>query len=242
MKKLKKLKNIILLLLTSFFAFIFIKYPLLCKEGVIFGIMLCGKVIIPSLFPFTMCVLFIMRSGSLNIFNRFSPIFEKLLGLNFDELLIFIFSLIGGYPIGAKLINEAVVSGKISNSRAKKMLAFCINAGPAFTVSAIGSGILGSKELGIVLLFSNLLSAFLISQLTRFSKVKNNTYKETDNNKSYPIADNFVLSASDSAVAVSKICYFVVLFSIINKYIDFFSKSIAPLKFLSLILEITNRL
>lgn len=120
------------------------------------------------------------------------------------------------------------------------MLAFCINAGPAFTVSAIGSGILGSKELGIVLLFSNLLSAFLISQLTRFSKVKNNTYKKTLNNKLYPIADNFVLSASDSAVAVSKICYFVVLFSIINKYIDFFSKSIASLKFLSLMLEITN--
>lgn len=221
------------------FAFALIKYPSICKNGAISGILLCGRVIIPSLFPFTMCILFLMRANAFNVFSSFSPFLKKVLGLNFNEFSVFVFSLVGGYPIGAKLLNEQVINGKISSHRAERMLNFCVNAGPAFTVSAIGSGILGSTKLGVILLISNLIASLLMCQALRIFSPNAKQIKN-HNRPVFSVADNFVLSVSDAAVCVLRICYFVILFSVFNSYIDYFAQTIYTLEFISLILEITN--
>ena len=188
-----------------------------------------------------MCVLFLMRANAFDVFSFLSPFFKKVFGLSFEEFSIFLFSLVGGYPIGAKLLNDQVISGKISSKRAEKMLNFCVNAGPAFTVSAIGSGILSNTKLGVILLLSNLLASFTISQIIRFFNI-NTKETKVDSHKMpiFSTADNFVVSTTDAAVCVLKICCFVILFSTFNSYIDYFSKRFYALEFISLILEITT--
>lgn len=222
------------------FAALLVTFPSVGREGVIGGILLCGRVVIPSLFPFTMCVLFIMKSEALEHLKFLSPITQKLLGLNFKEFSIFFLSLIGGYPIGARLLSEAADNKQISSKRAERMLLFCVNAGPAFIISAVG-GVFASKEIGVVLLISHITASLL---LCRFIPKGNSQLLCAINKKSIKLslADNFVASAAGASSTLISICGFVILFSAINSYMLFFGEKIAAFKKIAVLLEITNSL
>ena len=206
--------------------------PQICRNSAYKGLLLCGRVIIPSLFPFTMCVLFILKSG---IFEELS----KITGLNFYEFGVISLSFIGGYPIGAKLLNEAVKQNRISPLRASRMLNFCVNAGPAFIVGAVGDGLLQSRKLGYYLLLAHIISSAVlgvfISVITKKEQV--NTAKQP---QMLGFADNFVLSSAEAASAVMSVCGFVILFSFINGYISFLAQKFAGLKSLTFLTEVTN--
>ncbi len=218
MKKLISMLGIIGVLI---FAGLILKNPEICKNGAISGILLCGQVIIPSLFPFTFCVLFILKSGILNY-------------LKFPEpLSVFILSLVGGYPLGAKMLSLADIDRKT----ASVMLNFCVNAGPAFIILAVGNGIFGSQKIGIILFISHILPPIFLALFCRkrlFEKSKN-TY-----NKPINIIDNFVISATESCSALINICTFVILFSVLTAYLNAFSEIFEFLKPFALILEVTN--
>lgn len=42
------------------------------------------------------------------------------------------------------------------------MLRFCVNGGPAFIISAVGAGMMGSVRFGVVLFTAHLLASLLI--------------------------------------------------------------------------------
>lgn len=234
-------KRTVFLGLTVSFLILLITLPSVAKQGVADGILLCGRVIIPSLFPFVMCLSLIINSNILENFSFISPLSEKILGLNFFEFSIFAFSLIGGYPIGAKLLSDGVKTGKIAKERAEKMLNFCINAGPAFIVSAVGVSILSSKAAGFVLLFSHLISSLVLCLLSK-EKAKNNKAFESKKEVPFSFADSFVASAADASAAILKMCSFIIFFSAVNGFFIYFSKFFPPLKTAALFLEITNAL
>ncbi len=221
------------------FTALLIADPAPCKNGVATGILLCGRVIIPSLFPFTMCVLFIINSGILSKLDAISKVTNKLFGLSGEIFSYFLLSLIGGYPIGAKLLSRAVTLKKISPERAGVVLNYCINAGPAFVISAIGSTILGSTKIGAIIFVGNIISSILLCFLMRNLKTKS---PEAPATVAFPInpADNFVLSATEASSAVFGICSLVILFSGIDSYVLKFAESVKLLKPVSLILEVTN--
>ena len=54
------------------------------------------------------------------------------------------------------------------------------------------------------------------------------------------IADNFVKSVADASATVLSICGFVILFSVVNGYLNYFAENVAAVKTVGLILEITN--
>ena len=72
--KISKMSAIFFIFLLSL---LIISEPEVCKNGAYSGIIISGKVIIPSLFPFTMCVLFIARSNIFGILGFLSPYFKK---------------------------------------------------------------------------------------------------------------------------------------------------------------------
>lgn len=86
--------------------------PEVCTSGVAEGIIISGRIIIPSLFPFTACVLFLSGSGALSPFRYLSPVTKRIFNINGELFAIMLLSCIGGYPIGAKLLNEAVDNKK----------------------------------------------------------------------------------------------------------------------------------
>ena len=105
----KKAVNILGLILTILFAFLIILKSDICLKSALSGLLICGNIIIPTIYPFTFCVLFIKNSGVFKIFKPFNNLTIKLFGLNFYEFAIFLMSLIGGYPIGAKLLSDSKI-------------------------------------------------------------------------------------------------------------------------------------
>lgn len=232
------MKKIFPVFLITFFGFLLILEPEICKNSIANSIILCSRVLIPALFPFSVCVLFIMKSGVLDKLNFLSPLTEKIFGLPVQSFSIMLLSMLGGYPIGAKLINDAVSDGQLKEKDSKVMLNFCINAGPAFIVAAVGNGILHSKKLGYILLLSHIMSSFIICIFYRFIGKKIYSFTKSKSKKISP-ADNFVLSASESASVTINICSFVILFSAITAYIEHFSKSLVFFKPILYLTEVT---
>lgn len=217
------------------FAVMLLAKPEICEIGVANAIIICGRVLIPSLFPFSVCVLYIIKCGILDKTEFLSPVTKKIFGLQSTPFIIMILSMLGGYPIGAKLINEAVKNKTVSVKQGRVMLNYCVNAGPAFIVSAVGNGLLQNKKLGFILLFSHILSSFILCIFSPSILEANKNVK-----KSISSSDNFVSSAGESAEAVISICGFVILFSVLISYIEHFSKSLAFLKPLLYIAEVTT--
>lgn len=212
----------------------------ICKNGIERGMLICGNVIIPSLFPFTVCILIIVNI-KLTLKNRFvSKILKFVFGQNFDMFCVMIFSFVGGYPIGSKLIDELYSQNKINKKTANLMQMYCVNAGPAFIITAVGKGIFNSKDLGIVLFLSHITASIIIAiLLSPFAKKElNENYTEKENTKNFSAL--FVNAVSDASSAVMNICCYVLLFSVINSLVVYFFGNTPILKNIIFFTEVTS--
>ena len=234
-KKTKILSGVIIII----FSLLILCFPKISKEGITRGLMISSNVIIPSLFPFMVCVSMIIKYG-LSIKNTlFNKVIYKLFGHTFDMFLTFLLSLIGGYPIGAKLVNDLYNSNLIDKKTADIMLVYCVNAGPAFIISVIG-GTLASEAIGMVIFISHILSSVILA-LVFANKLKKST-KPMNNkiNKPSLFSEMFVQSVGDACESIVKICSFIVLFSAIIAYFDYFSHNMTIITNVSLFLEVTS--
>lgn len=219
--------------------FFIIINPKVCTAGVAKGLLLAGRVIIPSLFPFTACVLFIMKSGGLHLFDFAAPFTKKAFRLPPELFSLMLLSFIGGYPVGAKLLSEAVKTGRLSEKNAGIMLNYCVNAGPAFVVLAVGENVLGSKKVGYILFAVHIAASLILSLFFRFY-IKNDVTSIRKAESNIGTAENFVAAVSDAASSVFSVCAYVIFFSAVNEYISYFSDNILFLKGIAPFLEVTN--
>ncbi len=211
------------------------------RQGVIKGITLCGSSVIPSLFLFTSVSLFAVNSGILQGFNKITPLSQRVFGLKGNELSVFALSLTAGYPVGAKMVNELYKNGEITHKKANRMLLFCVGAGPAFTVTAVGEQALGSKQDGIRLLCATLVSSVLMAALSRFvEKKEKSTPKPKEKAPEIPLSDAFVLSVSDAAGTMLKVSAFVVVFSGLLGGLNSLCRSYFMQKYMFSLLEVTS--
>ena len=226
---LKVFKRIIIFSLISLFAFCLIFFRDDAVNGAVKGLYLCSDVLIPSLFPFMVCVLlFIGIIESLNLKNSKNKI-----------LLIFILSALGGYPIGAMILNEEARLDNIEVKSAEKMLRFCVNAGPGFIIIAVGSGIYGSVKTGLILFLSAILSSFSLFLFTCFLGKDKINFKSTYKDSSFEFSDIFVNSTARASASMINICSFVVLFCVINSVLEKFAEKVKILNFFIYLNEVS---
>ena len=227
-------------LITILLMIFFILYPSVQISGAIKGILVCGEIIIPSLFPFTVLALFLFNCGFIKslekIINPFSNKIFKLSGRNFA---IFIISFIGGFPVGARLIEEEYKACNIDKKLGENMLAYCVNSGPAFIIIGIGNKIFGCKLIGIMLFLANLTASFIIAFFLRFFNSKTFIMAENDKEKT-PLSDAFVKSTANASTSIIGICSFVILFSTLIEIIKALPLNNAVKNLISSLLEITN--
>ena len=183
----------------------------LSLRGAINGLALCGKVIIPSLFPFCVIALFCYKSGVVNWVSKIiSPITKRLLHINGEQFCVLLISLLAGYPIGMRLIKELADKKRITEKQAKNMGLYCINAGPAFIIVAVGNGILGDTLLGLYLFIANLTATIIILLITERRSIPSDI---EENLKRVKLSDAFVESTAEASTSVMGICGWVILFS-----------------------------
>lgn len=225
MKIKKGVSDIFFLLLCLLVIAVLLFYPSKISSGISDGIMICGNVLIPSLFPFTVFSLFLTESGIIYKTGK-KP-------LLFSIFVIFL-STIGGYPVGAKIIAESETKGFISKNFAEKLLCVSINAGPAFIITAVGEKILGNSILGLLLFIAHILSTVILFFILR--PYKNQEIKKNEN-ISLPFSECFVNAVAKSSASMIGICSYVILFSGI---INLINNITSDAKIVISLLEITN--
>ena len=189
------------------------------ETGIHQGLLICGNIIIPSLFPFMVVLGFINKSGVSAVAGRIlSPVCRVLFGLPGAAAATIALSFIGGYPVGTSGVNSLYKDGLITLRQARLMICFCVSAGPAFIVSAVGGVMFGSHRFGLML-FSVHIAVGLIFGIAAgfFGRIAGISAEQPPNSKPnsarMPLSDCFVMSAHDAVKGMMSVCGFVVLFS-----------------------------
>lgn len=189
-----------------------------CKDGGLNGVLICLGVLVPSLFPFMVLASFIGQSGiSLWLAPLLNPISRLLTGMRGITFVPVLLSVIGGYPVGAHCTAEFFKQGHINHNEAEKLSYMCCCAGPGFIVNFVGISIYNSKETGLILLSSQIISIAVLCILSRIVPTRN-TEDKSEKNISYkenPVSEALVSSVSSAVKSCAGMCGFVIMFSVI---------------------------
>ncbi len=140
-------------------------------DGIRRGIDICGQVLIPSLFPFLIFTSYLSEGGFV---ESAAKILKKparvLLKSDGEEAAVLFISMLSGYPSGAAMLGIMHKNGSLSKARAQTAAYYCCSAGPAFVFTAIGQGILHSRQSAVILLschtLATFITAFTVSRLS----------------------------------------------------------------------------
>ena len=218
--------------------------PEQASQGVRDGLVLCGQVVIPSLFPFLVLSAFLVRSGLAQRAGRLlGPLTQTLFRLPGAAGSAVFMSLIGGYPLGARMTSQLLDAALITAQQARRMLLFCVNSGPAFLISAVGAAMLHSRRAGLLLCASLTASALLIGVFTRFFPAQGKEHLLPARQADQPassMASALVEAASQGCAGIVSICVWVILFSCAAALLRLLPLSNAALSLVQCLLEVTS--
>ena len=131
------------------------------REAAREGLALCAGSVIPALFPFLAASSLLLKLGFGDaLAGPLAPLMGlyRLPGEAAGALAL---GLAGGYPVGARTAAELYAQGSLTRDEAERLLTFCNNANPAFLLSGLGLGVLGSDRAGLWLWLIHLFSALV---------------------------------------------------------------------------------
>ncbi len=179
------------------------------------GLALCGRSVIPALFPFMAASTMLVSLG----FGEWaSPRLAGLMSLYRlpgpagSALLL---GLVGGYPIGARTAAELHKKGLLTAGEAERLLGFCNNSNPVFLLSVLGGGVFGSARAGIYLWLVHVLSALLTGFFFRGSgkPIGRQALPRVSPCPSLPAA--FVEGVKSACGSMVYVCGFVIFFYVL---------------------------
>lgn len=214
-------------------------YPSAVVSGVGSGLETCAGVVVPSLFPFMVVSSFV--SGlpvSEKITRVLSPVMRYVFRLPAAAFPALVFGFIGGFPVGCSVAAELYTQGKIEREHAQRLTLFCVNAGPAFTVTAVGVVMLGSARMGAVLFTSacaaSLLTAVFLGLMSPVPQKEKAVIEEVR-----PISAVLVGSVERSAYTMLGICAWVTAFSCLFSLLGAVGLSERALSVIKCLCEVT---
>jgi len=217
--------------------------PEVFSQGIKNALLNIGGVLLPTLFPFMVLAFFIEKSGVAVFLGKiFSPVTRFVFRLPEECSAAILMSFIGGYPVGAKMTDELLSKKYITSSQAARMYLFCVNAGPAFAISAVGANMLGSLKAGVVLFVSSVLSSVLIGVssaviLTKEIPGKSRLFSAAADK---PVYSAFVSASNDAVKGMLSISAYVMIFSSLCRALESVTRSQKLLCFEMSLLEVTN--
>ena len=115
------------------------------------GLLLCGNLIVPALFPFFILSSLLVSTGGA---ARFGRLLSGVMGIWFHQpgasASALVLGFLGGYPVGAKTVCTLYEEKLCDRTQAEHLLLFCNNAGPAFILGAAGSAVFHSAAIGFL--------------------------------------------------------------------------------------------
>ena len=128
----------------------------------------CLSVVIPSLYAMMIVSAIIVRSGAAAVCGRFTGKAGRFIfGMDGGIFPVFLFSMVGGYPVGGKMLVTMYSDGWLSKHRAELLSGVCFGAGPAFVTGCISGQLYGTQTAARIILIStisaNIITAFILS-------------------------------------------------------------------------------
>ncbi|MDD5923434.1 MAG: hypothetical protein PUC88_01440 [Clostridia bacterium] len=206
------------------FCFLFgygiIVYPQRSYDGAYEALINCGRVLIPSLFPFMVLSQFAVYSG---VGDRLSRLFKAPVRILFKLpeccAICIILSFIGGYPVGARMIRTMYARGDITREQAERMSYFCVGAGPAFVMGMVGNILFCNQMVGVVIFVSQLVASLILGiALSLRSKYIPSVSTKVKKTESF--ADSIVYAVSDASQGMTIMCFLVILFGSVLALLD----------------------
>lgn len=190
------------------------------ESGIARGIAICTQTLIPSLFPFLFLSSFLVRSGACSAAGRWAGrVTQLLFRLPGNCAGVILMGLLGGYPVGISMAEELLRRGEITQTQAQRLCLFCVNAGPAFTIAAVGTGMAGSTHTGVILYVSGAASLLLAGILARFLPERTAPQQGAAGFETLPLADAMTSAVASAVKSMVNICAWVLLFCAVGNLI-----------------------
>ncbi len=215
-------------------------FPHATFSGASSGLLLWFQIVLPTLLPFMiMSNLLVYTNAVSYVANLIKPFVQKLFRVSdYGAYTIFI-GFLCGYPMGAKVISDLILTKRISLQEGQYLLSFCNNTSPMFIISFIVIQNLKNESLLMgtlfILFFSPVICSFLFRKLYSFSTDILNSVGNKSANfcLNFNIFDHCIMN---SFTTITKVGGYIILFSIL-----FALCSNVPVLWIFLpLLEITN--
>ena len=214
-------------------------------EAVRQSVTVCLSVIIPSLFAFMVLSQIMISCGLADIL--FFPLY-KISSFWFRggrrQFSVFLLSLIGGYPVGIKLLKEITAYNKNYTAIAEKMLCYCYCGSPAFIIQIVGLSVFGNADAGLIVYISNAAACLIIAVIVNLFSPK--TDAEEKSFAGAKISLSIVTGSIEKTVkALGVICGTILAFNVFLELMDHigfmsFLKSLGAEKIAAASFEISN--
>lgn len=185
------------------------------RYAVVEALNLCATAVIPTLFPFFVISGVLVNSGFVTVLGKvFAPASRVLFKTSGKGAVIFIIGVLCGYPTGAKVIAQMCKAKSLDKKDGERMLGFCNNSGPLFVIGAVGSAMLKSHSIGVMLYVIHLLSAVVTGVIFGMFK----KYRRDENQTEIHIeslGDILTKSVEDSVKTILNVCGYVVFFALL---------------------------
>ena len=173
--------------------------------------------LLPSLFPFFIISDILINYNIINYLpKRIRGIIKKIFRINDNMLMIFLLSMIAGFPSNARNVRTLYNKGLISIEEANHILIYSHFANPIFILTIVGECFLNSRIIGIMLLVTHYLSNIILGILFR-----NNYFVNTMNNNNSVISFSkiFINSIKKAIDTILLICGILTIFLVLSTVI-----------------------
>ena len=238
----EKLVKIVKVSSVCFAAAMILLYPSAAADSTVRSINVCIDSVIPSMFAFMVISTYIQSSGLYKaIFRPLLPFMRKIIKADDSIISVFLLSLLGGYPVGVKLLLEIIAQNKnypaIMKSSASAS-AFCYCVSPPFAIIMLGNGVFGSTAAGVIIYISNMLACLTMAIIVSVRSELKDIPAATDN------GGGLIGAVNSATRALAVICPIIIAFNIIIDVITaaLYDVGISSTPWVSGFLEISNLL
>ena len=181
-------------------------------QGILRGLQISGGVLIPALFPFmALSIYLIITDGARLLSIPLRPLTRYLFRLPDEVGAVVLASLIGGYPVGAKMISTLLEEGRLDQKTAGRMMALCYGSSPSFVIVAVGAGMLLDRRAGVALFAVQIIASLAVGFLFSLGEPIPRAVRKIPKVKGGGSA--FVSAVMAASSAMLTMCAFAVLFS-----------------------------
>ena len=219
------LKKLIIALIILTFNILMLMFPQEVISAAKDGLLLWYNNVLPSLLPFMIGANLLAGTGLIRRIGKLlHPIMMKIFGVPGAGSFALIAGLMSGYPVGAKIATDLRQNGTLTKIEARRLIAFCNNAGPSLIIGSVATTMLGAPQLGYFMLVIHIIAALSTGVLFKFilkDKPGTNVILQASNastNKSF--VSLFGDSVTSAVTILTQVGGFIVLFSVIARLID----------------------